>query len=106
MTPVAVAKRPSSTLSHATLVPFGFVLTTVVSLAGFARWVGSIDTKQQTHDLMLTELTKTRVDADQRLAERLKELTTAVSDTRIDAAATRARVEMLQRDLDRRPIGR
>lgn len=92
MSPAAPAKRAPTTLSEGTLVPLGFVLCVVVSFVGMAKWVGQIDAQQDTDREMRTVL-----------VAQLVALTEAVKRGSEDAAATRAQVQMIVRELDKRP---
>ena len=95
MPPAAPAKRLPPVLSESTLLPLGFVLAVVVSFAGMAKWIGTIDAQQE-HEREL----------DAMLVDQLKALTSATAQAAIDAAATRAQVEMIVRELDRRHAGK
>jgi uncharacterized protein with PIN domain len=92
MTPAAPAKRAPPTLSESTLLPLGFCFSVIVAFAGMAKWVGRIDAQ---------------LDADREvrmaLINQLEALTSATRRTSEDAAATRAQLQMIVRELDRRP---
>lgn len=91
MTPIAApAKRPQQPLSESTLVPLGFVFVILGAFFGMAKWVGTIDA-QQAQDRQVTSM----------MIDQLKALTTATMKAGEEAASTRARVEMIVRELDR-----
>lgn len=91
MTPLAPAKRVSPALSESTLVPLGFVLMVAASFLGMAKWVGTIEARQDA-DLEMRGL----------MIEQLKALTTATVRAGEDSAATRAQVQMIVREIDKR----
>lgn len=88
----APARRaPSDVVSDRTLVPLGFAFSVLLAFLGMAKWVGTIDARQEADREM------TRILIDQ-----LKALTDATRSASEDAAATRAQVQMIVRELDNR----
>jgi hypothetical protein len=92
MKPAAPAGRPPPVLSESTLVPLGFVVVVIGALIGMARWVATIETRQAS-DREIASM----------LIDQLKNLTEATQRAGEDAAATRAQLHMIVRELDRTP---
>ncbi|MES3012650.1 MAG: hypothetical protein V4750_02835 [Pseudomonadota bacterium] len=90
MSPAAPAKRASYVLSDSTLVPLGFVVVVVVAFLGMAKWVGRIDAQQEA-DREFSRL----------ILDQMRALTLNTARASEDAAATRAQVQMIVRELDR-----
>lgn len=82
----------ASVFSEATLLPASLVIVALTAFAGMAKWVGAIDVRQE-HDRQMTAL----------LVDQLKALTESTMRANEDAAATRAQIQMIVRELDQEP---
>ncbi len=91
MSPVTTTARRSHVLSETTLVPLGFLFVILTALGGLAKWVGAVEARQES-DRQVAMM----------LVGQLEKLTIATIRASEDAAATRAQVHMILRELDQR----
>jgi len=78
-----------------TLVPLGLLVTTLGGFFAMAKWVGTVETRQDVSERDVATLSKQKYELDQAVSSRLDEHSRAVSELKSQVSGVDAKVSIV-----------